>query len=50
MVCYYIYKPVRREDRSQSIVLSSLAKLAKDSPSSIAHVWFVYTPYPSRQN
>ena len=43
-VCYYIYEPARREDRST--VLCSLEKCMKDSTSPIAHTWAVYTPIP----
>ena len=41
-VCHCLYEPVHREDRSQSIVLCSLANRAKDSASPTAYVPAVY--------
>ena len=37
---------VCQQDRSQNIILSSLAKCAKDGTPPVAHVQAVYTPIP----
>ena len=46
--CMHLEQSVYQEDRSQSIVLCSLVKSAKDSARPTAYAQAVYTPYPSR--